>query len=479
MVSTESQAGAGLSSGVFDARLWGALIVIASAVGLDVSSVAIVNAALPDIGAKLDIGPDTLQWVMTSYAVTFAGFLLFGGRLADVFDQRLVFTCGVGLFAASALVITVAPNAAVLMVARGAQGVGAAISVPAAMTLLTQTFPEGPARNKALGIYASVGAASFGAGLVLGGILADLFGWRSVFAVNVVLGIAVVAGAQVLLAKGTRHHRPLDVPGAVLITGGLLLVVFAITRGGQVGWTSLSTAGALCFGLALLVAFVVWERRVAVPLLPAELLSRRPVRAGAFAGLLFFGAVNGLLFFAPLYMQGLLGWEPLLSALAMLPMSVVVIISSNFAGRILDRVGQRRLMLVGLAMIGCGVALWIPTPLDGVYWWHMLPGLVVMSTGQGLAYTGLTAAALSGLPQEQHGVAGAFNITTQQVGSGLATASLVVIAAAARPDAGPAGTLSGYHAAYVAAVAGVAAGVALIALLPAFRYGADEIRQPS
>lgn len=281
-----------------------ALGVLAGALALDVSGLGVLNAALPSVGARFDLDETTLQWVMTAYAVTFAGFLLVGGRLADVLGRRRVFEVGVALFTVSALVGALAPDTAVLLGARAAQGIGAALSGPAALALLTETFPAGPARNRAFSVYAAVGAASFSGGVLLGGVLTQFFGWRSVLWFSVLLGLAVLAATRAGLPGGAGHSGRLDLPGAITGTLGLTLLVVGVSSDGATAWIVLGAA------VAFLVLFLVREHRTADPVLPLGLFRIRSVRAASLAAFLQYMGSVGLLFFAPLYLQGMLDYSP-------------------------------------------------------------------------------------------------------------------------------------------------------------------------
>ena len=444
---------------------WLAVIVLAAALALDTSSVAVVNAALPVIGEDLGIGSTGLQWTMTSYAVTFAGFLLFGGRAADVLGRRLVFTAGVALFTAATVAAAVAPAAEVLMIARALQGVGAALSGPASLALLTELFPEGPRRFKALAVYTSVGASSFSAGVVIGGVLTDLFSWRAVFVFNVVIGVAVLVAIKSVLPAGRRKPEKLDLAGAASVTGGLLLAVLGLSQAGHAGWTDPLAVGQLALSVVLLVGFVLWERRAENPLLSLSIFRVPTVSAATIAAVVFFTAVLAVLFFAPLYLQGLLGYTPMQSGLSILPMGITVVLSANVAGRVMAKVGQRALLITGLLLIAAGVGLWALTPLDGDYWLHVFPAVLVMSVGQGVAFAGLTAASLTGVPQHQHGVAGGLNVTAQQLGGSVGVAALVTLAATVTTSADPQDVLSGYHTAYLASIAAIVVGIAFITAL--------------
>jgi MFS family permease len=441
-----------------------ALAVLAGALALDLSGLAVLNAALPQIGARFGLDDSTLQWTMTAYAVAFAGFLLLAGRMADVFGRRRVFAVGVALFTAAALAGSLTPDFAILIAARGVQGVGAALSGPAALALLMEVFPEGPARNRALSVYAAVGAASFSGGVLLGGALTQLLGWRSVLAFSVVLGVGVLAAIRAGLPGGKGDRGSLGLPGAVAVTLGLVLMVFAVSRGGESGWGEAGTLGALAAAAVSLTAFAVWERRAPEPLLPRAIFRTASVRAAALTAFLQYASAIGLLFFAPLYLQGLLGYSPFESGLAVLPMSLTVFLTATFfTGRLLARFGTRALMIAGLVLMGLSTVAWMWTPLDGAYWSHALPGLVLSGVGQGLAFPAMTSAALAGVPEHQHAVAGAVNVIAQQVGASVGVAALVMIASATG-GGGPEGWLTGSHMAYLAAAAGCLIGALAIAM---------------
>jgi MFS family permease len=451
-------------SPVRSARRSLSLAVLAGALGLDLSGLGVLNAALPSIGAQFDLADSMLQLTMTSYAVTFAGLLLFAGRTADVFGHRLIFGTGVAVFTLAALAGALAPTVEVLITARAAQGVGAALSGPAALALLADVFPEGPARNRAMSVYASVGAASFSAGVVLGGVLTGWFGWRSVFVFSVMVGAVVLAGAGAALPPGRRRRQSLDLPGAVLVTAGLVLAVFGVSNGGTVGWSNAATVWSLLPAVAMLTAFVLFERRAAEPLLPLRILRSTPVRISSLAALLNHTAGVGLLFFAPLYMQGMLGYPAAVSGLAVVPSSLVLFLTATFlTGRLLSRWGPRPPMIIGLVLIGAAMSAWTLTPVEGNYWLHLLPGLLLTGIGQGLVFPAMTVGSLTRVPQHQHGVAGALNVTAQQVGSSVGVAALVVVAAL-RSAPGEQGTLAGYHAAYLAAAVLCVAGALAVAL---------------
>jgi EmrB/QacA subfamily drug resistance transporter len=464
------------ASGVPESRRRWALALLAGALALDVSGVAVINAALPSIGAEYNIDGTTLQWTMTAYAITFAGFLLFGGRAADVLGRRKVFAVGIALFAVASLGAALAPNVGGLIAARALQGIGAALSGPASLALLSQIFPEGPQRHRALAVYAATGASSFSAGVVVGGILTDFLGWRSVFAFSVLAGVLVLSGVRALLPAGRRRHNSLDIPGAALVTLGIGLVVYGVSEGSAAGWGSAQVVVSLALAVTGLAAFVVWERRRAEPLLPLSIFRSSPVRAASLTGVVFYTGASGLLFFAPLYMQGILGYSAFESALAVVPIGIVVTISSQIAGRHMSPATYKPLMATSLLLIGTGIALWTGTPENGSYWTHMLPGIVVMSIGQGMGFGAMTAATLEGLPYHRHGVAGAVNVTAQQIGSSIGVAILVAVSTGVSGggDPSPADQLSGFHAAY-----GVAGAIGLLGALAILLTKFPKVRTPS
>ncbi|MFF5051686.1 MFS transporter [Micromonospora sp. NPDC000663] len=457
----------------FETRRGLSLAVLAGALGLDLSGLGLLNAALPSVGAEFALADATLQLTMTAYAVTFAGLLLLAGRSADVFGHRTVFSLGVAAFTVAAFVCAVAPTVEVLIAARAVQGIGAALSAPAALALLAAVFPEGPARNRAMSVYASVGAASFSAGVVLGGLLTGLFGWRWVLVFSVVVGAVVLAGIGAFLPPGNRRRQQLDLPGTALVTAGLLLAVFGVSNGGAKGWTEPVTVGTLAPAVVLLVAFLLWERRAPDPLLPLTIFRSVPLRISGLAALLNYTAGVGLLFFAPLYMQGVLGYSAAASGLAVVPSSVILFLTATFVtGRMLSRWGPRPPMIVGLALIGTAMTAWTFTPVDGDYWRHLLPGLLLTGVGQGLVFPAMTVGSLTRVATHLHGVAGALNVTAQQIGSSVGVAALVAIAAVAAAP-GTNGALAGYHAAYLAAAALSFAGALVIAFTRS-GWGAEQ-----
>lgn len=459
-------------------RQWVALVLLSAALALDTGGLALINPALPVIGRDLSMSNATLQWLVTAYAVGFAGFLLFGGRVADVLGRRPTFAAGVAIFTVSAIVAALAPDALVLIVGRAGQGLGAALSGPASLSLVTQLFPEGPQRNRALAIYTSVAAFSFAGGLVLGGVLTSLLGWRSVFIFAAIVGAAVLIPVRHVLPPSERRSAHLDLPGAVMVMAALVLTVYGFSHAAGYGWTSTLTLAALGCAVLLFIAFGAWERRSPDPLLPFNIIRVPSVRAAAVAAVALFTPMLGVLFFAPLYLQGMLGYTPLESGLAIAPMGLTVVLFANLAGRIMSKVGQRPLMVIGLLLIAAGVAgFWTMTSLHGSYWPDVFLGVVVMSAGEGLAFASLTVASLTGVPQFEHGVAGGLNVTAQQIGGSVGVVVLVTIANAMSHGSTAADHLSGYHAAYLVGAGVAVVGALVIALGPLLAGRSVQSRQ--
>lgn len=451
-MSTSTQSSSTETKARFTGRQRLGLTVVAAAVGLDASNVGVVNTALPRIQDALHISTPTLQWIVTAYAVAFAGLLLFGGRLADVLSRRLVFATGLGVFALGAVGAAVAPGIVPLIVARAVQGIGGALSMPASTALLFDIFPAGPARNKALGIFTSIASGSFSGGLVFGGLLTGALGWRSVFVFTAVIACLALAGTRIALPPGTTHRRSLDLPGAVAVTAGLALVVFAVSHGADAGWSAASTVITLVLGVLLLVAFLVREATAAEPLLPLGILRSVPVFSATVTAFVSFAGVIGVVFFTPLYMQDMLEFTPIESALALLALTVAVFGAATPTAKLLTRgVSKQKLMIAGLLLIFLGLASFIDTPLTGSYWLHLFPGLLVVGAGVGMSGASATAAGLGEVARHQQGIAGAVNATAKQVGAGIGTAALVAIVAAVTVNRTPSAVLSGYHVAYLTA----------------------------
>ncbi|MFI0718407.1 MFS transporter [Streptomyces sp. NPDC021224] len=452
---------------------WVALAVVSAVNALDSAGFAIANTALPDLDRSLRMGPALLPWVMTAYALAFAGFLLFGGRAADVLGRRRMLLGGVAVYAAGAAVAAFAPAGGVLVAGRALQGVGAALSGPPALALVAAIFTDTRERARAMGVFVAISASSFAGALVVGGVLTSAAGWRTPFLALLAVAATVgLVGTKVLPRDTARTPGGLDLPGAALITAGLMALVYGVSQAEHASFGSVPVLGPVAAAAALLAAFVVRERLAAEPLLPLGLLRLRTVRAATVSGVVFYTTMVGLLFFAPLYLQGVRGYSPLLSGLAVAPMGLTVAASTPVAAAAVSRLGQRRTLATGFTVMAAGLAAWTLIGTGTGYFTVLLPGLVVMSFGQTLAYTAMMSAALTGVEPARHGVAGAVNITAQQIGSGLGTAVLATVAAAATGP-GTAGLIHGYRAGVATAAAiGLLGALAAVALLRRDRTGA-------
>lgn len=425
--------------------------------------VAIVNVALPSVQRDLGFPSADLQLVVTAYALFFGGLLLLGGRAADLFGRRRVFVWGLGVFTVASLLCGLAPTAGVLVAARAMQGAGAALVAPAGLSLLTTIFSEGEERNRALGAWSAVAAGGGAAGLILGGLLTDLAGWRWVFLVNAPVGAAVIAASLRMLPAGrsttsaedadtggTLRQR-LDAPGAATATLGLMALVYALSLGEREGFGSGTTLALLAGSAALLVAFVFVEKRAGNPLVPFGIFRSRTLAGANLATLFFSAVVIGANFFPTLYLQQVLFFSPLLTGLAFLPMTVVAALASALAARLVGRTGARPLLLSGMLALAAGSALLARVSPDGGYLADVLPGLVLVAVGLGAGFTVGTLAATSGVRAEQQGAASGILTTSQQLGGAVGLALLATVASAVAGDASsPEALVGGFRAAFLA-----------------------------
>jgi EmrB/QacA subfamily drug resistance transporter len=442
-------------------RLRWALVLISLAQLMVVLDSTIANIALPFIGQDLDIEQANLSWIVTGYALTFGGFLLLGGRLADLYGRRRVFMIGVVVFAIASLVGGVAQSEPVLLAARALQGTGAAMASPAALALITTTFPAGRERNRAFAVYAAMAGIGAAVGLILGGWLTGLdsplgiAGWRYTFLIVVPIGLAAAVFAPRFLPESERHAGELDVPGAITGTGGLLAIVYGLTRAGdeRYGWGDTWTITSLVVGLALLGVFLLIESRVEHPLMPFRVF-RNKNRATAFAVMMIVpAAMFAMFFFLSLFIQLVVGYSPLHTGFAFLPFSIAMIISATAASRLISHVDPRFLSGVGTLLSAAALygfsRLSVPEDPAGIlssgqflgdgvnYWTHVLPFVVLMALGMGLNFVPLTLVALHHLAPQDSGIGSGVLNTMQQVGGALGLATLSTVAlhfAQARTD---------------------------------------------
>jgi len=394
------------------------LLLLCAVQFLDVVDGSIVNVALPSIEHSLRFSQQNLQWVATGYVLTYGGFLLLGGRAADLLGRRRMLVAGVVVFAACSLVAGLARSETTLIGARLAQGVGAALMAPAALSLVTTSFKEGVDRHKALGIWGAISGLAAATGVFLGGVLSQGPGWRWVFFVNLPL-CAVILVAAFRLLDGDRPHRPrraFDLTGAVLATGSVLLLVYGLIQAPDHGWRSTHSLGAFTASALLLVAFVFNERRSRSPLIPLSIFRVPGLVAADVTQLVAFAGFYATFFFLTLYMQNILGWSPIEAGAAYLPVTVGLGISASVAPRLFARLGTRPVLVGGAMVAAGGIYALSRIPPQGTYVADILPGLLVMSLGLGAIFVGATVAANAGVPSGQAGLAAGLLNTSLQVG---------------------------------------------------------------
>jgi EmrB/QacA subfamily drug resistance transporter len=410
-------------------RRWSALALIVTAQFMVILDIAIVNVALPSIKSDLHFSQENLQWVISAYAILFGGFLLLGGRLADLLGRRRLFVAGLSVFALSSLLCGLAWSEGSLIAFRALQGLGGAMLAPAALSLLMTTFSEGRERNLALGIYGAASGSGAAVGVLLGGLLTSYLSWSWIFFINVPVGLAAIALAPVLLAEGRAGlpHRHFDFPGAVSITGGLMLVVYATTRATNDGWGAPTTLGLFAGAAALVVAFIAIELRSPSPLLPLRIFRLRTL-VGANAAMAIVGGVAFSEFFLlTLYLQDVLHYSAVESGVAFAGFALAVVVSSNVAQVAVGRFGVRATLTAGLVASAVSVAWLTRLPVDGHYFWDLFPAFVLGGAGMGLSFVPVTIASLTGVERSDAGVASGLVNTSRQIGGaiGLAAASAV------------------------------------------------------
>jgi len=410
-----------------------ALLVLAMSQLMIVLDVSIVNVAIPDIARSLHVqGSEDLSWIVTGYTLTFGGFLLLGGKLADRLGRRRIFIAGASLFAAASLLGGLAGSLGMLIGARLLQGLGGALMAPAALSMLTVVFAEGRERNRALGVWAAISAGGAAIGLILGGVLTEYASWRWVLFVNVPVAVVAVVGAlRVLPETRDERARGFDVPGAVLVTGGLIALVYALVKGNDFGWGSTRTLLMLGLAVVLLGAFVMVQRRTRDPLVDFRLFRSRSV-LGADLGALFVGAgLFAVFFFLVLWMQQVHGYSPLRAGFAFLPMTGFIVVGAAISSQLMSRIGPRPLLIVGPGLGATGMlALALRLDPDSSYVTVVLPALCVLALGMGMTFVALTASAVAGVPPEDAGVASALLNAGQQVGGSLGLAILTAVSTA-------------------------------------------------
>jgi EmrB/QacA subfamily drug resistance transporter len=388
---------------------------------------SIVNVALPSMKAALGFTESNLQWVISAYALTFGGFLMLGGRAADLFGRRRVFVGGLILFSIASLLGGFATRPWMLVAARALQGVGGAIVSPASLSLLTTTFAEGPARNRAMGWFGTMSTVGFALGMMLGGLLTGAVGWEWVMFINVPIGLAVIALAPVALPRGepSTTGGGFDLPGAALITGAAASLVYALSDAETAGWGSLQTLGLLALAVALTVAFVAVEGRTAHPLIPLRVFRQRDLMGANLVGFLLAAAIPAMILLLTFHMQRHLRYSPWITGLAFMPHAVVAFFAARVVPRVVDRFGPRAIMAWGAGLFGGSVLLLATLTPDGPYALELLPGLAITPIGILFGFIASMIAATSGVPDDEQGLASGLLSTFQQIGQALGLAVIL------------------------------------------------------
>ncbi len=408
-----------------------ALILLAMTQFVIVIDAAIVNVALPSIGAHLHFSRDDLSWVVNAYTLTFGGFLLLGGRLADLLGRRRMFMGGLVLFSLASFAGGIAQSEPWLIAARAVQGLGAAIVSPAALSIITTTFAEGAERNRALGIWGAVAGAGGAAGVLLGGILTSGLSWRWVLFVNLPIGItaAVLAPRFLVESRAEGNGKTFDLPGAVTVTAGLSLLVYAVVDAVNTGWGSTATMLRLAGAAGLLIAFVVIELHHREPLMPFSIFRLRTLRGANIVGLLIGMSLFSMFFFISLYLQDVLHFSPIKTGISYLPLALGIIVSAGLASQLVTRLGFKPPLIAGLLLIAGALVWFAQAPgIGGSYWADVLGPSLLAAVGLGLSFVTVTIAAVSGTKPRQAGLASGLINTAQQVGGALGLAILATVA---------------------------------------------------
>lgn len=463
-------------------RTWGALVVLCAAMFLDALDVSMVGVALPSIGADLHLSDSALQWVVSGYVLGYGGLLLLGGRAADLLGRRRVFLVALGVFAGASLLGGLVDSGPLLIGARFLKGVSAAFTAPAGLSIITTTFAEGPARNRALSIYTTCSAAGFSLGLVISGLLTSA-GWRLTFLMPVPVAlIALLAGIRLLPRPQRSEERGsggYDVAGAVTGTAAVLLLVFTVTEAQGAGWLSLRTIGSLLLVAALAAAFLLIETRTAHPLVRLGIFRNAGVRRANLTALTLMGSYAGFQFVATLYLQRLLGWSALETALGLLPGGAVVAFSAGAVGRLLDRFGPARVLPVGVASMALGYGLFLRLDEHSGFAGLVLPSMLLIGSGFALAFPSINVAATGGVADDEQGLASGLVNTALQVGGAIVLAvTTAVLTAGTGSGTDAHAQLAGYRPALLLVTGTTALGL-LIALTGALRSARGRSRAGS
>jgi EmrB/QacA subfamily drug resistance transporter len=419
----------------FDRTKWFALALLCAVQFMVVLDVTIVNVALPSIQTDLGFSQENLQWVISAYGLAFGGFLLLGGRLADILGRRGVFMAGLVVFSLGSLLCGLAWSDDSLIASRALQGLGAAMTTPSALSILTTTFREGRERNVALGAWGAVASLGAAAGVLLGGILTDLLSWEWIFFVNVPVGVLGLVLAPVLLAESRgAHGRSFDVPGAVLVTSGLVLLVLGITQGRQWEWLSGKTLGVFAAAALLLAAFALWERRQREPLIRFSIFRLQTLTAANVAGLILGIGVFSTALMVNLYMQQVLEFSALRAGLGYLAIAGTAVIWASVAARVVSRIGVKPVLIFGMSLLTLSLLYFTRVSAGGSYWGDLFPGFLLFGAAIPVALVPITIAALAGTKPQEAGLASGLINTSYQIGGALGIAFLSTIAVSATED---------------------------------------------
>jgi EmrB/QacA subfamily drug resistance transporter len=446
-----------------DRNRWWILVLVCVAQFMVVLDASIVNVALPTIGSALDFSESELPWVLNAYVLTFGGFLLLGGRLADYLGRRRVFTVGLVLFALASLAGGLSTNAGQLIAARAVQGLGGAILSPAALSILLTTFRDGVERNRALGVWGAVAGSGGAVGVLLGGVLTSGLGWEWVLWVNVPIGVAAAAIARSLIAESRAEgdHRYFDVAGAVSVTAGLSLLSYALLDANNAGWDSFRTIALLAVSVALIAAFVVIETRSAAPLVPFRIFRLRTLTGANVVGFLVGASLFAMFFFISLYMQQVLGYSAIKAGVSYLPLAGCIILSAGVASQLVTKVGYKYVLAAGMAFTTAALVWFSQISADGSYVSDLLGPSLVSGIGLGLAFVPVTIAAVAGVTDRDAGLASGLINTSQQVGGALGLSVLASISASVTgASRAPQVLTDGFHDAFIGG-----AGFALLGLI--------------
>jgi EmrB/QacA subfamily drug resistance transporter len=448
---------------------WLALLVLCLGDLMIVLDVTIVGVALPSIRTDLDFTESSLAWVVNAYLITFGGFLLLGGRLGDLFGHQRLFLLGIGLFTAASLACGLATTQWMLITSRAVQGLGAAVVSAVALSLVMMLFTDTAERAKAMGIFGFVASGGGSVGVLLGGVITDLFSWHWIFLVNVPIGIAVIAlSLRLIPAAGGLAGTKLDIGGAVTVTAALMIAVYAIVNGNAEGWTSATTLGRLAAAAVLFVIFLVIELRVSAPLMPLWMFKLRNLSVSSIVGILWAGAMFAWFFLSALYLQLVLGYSPLEVGLAFLPGNLIMMaLSIGVSAQLVIRYGVRIPLGIGLGIASLGLLWFARAPVDGTFLVDVLPGMVLLGFGAGIAFNPVLMAAMSDVQPAEAGLASGIVNTAFMMGGALGLAVLASVAAS-RTDALTAdgesqldALVGGYSAAFVIGAIFAAAGAVI------------------